>query len=145
MEREGRGERIAGERVGGENSVQQVTGTLVCQSGGCQDGRHASLEPCFSIWLEVSVLSPVYCSCVCVCTVYKQAAVKQGLSILLRRFSFIGPGTAGKTAEHGADNGDHCNSELLCLCPSLCFHVTGLSKLVCLSISPQSILFILCS
>lgn len=31
----------------GKNLVQQVTGTLVCQSGGRQDGRHASPEPQF--------------------------------------------------------------------------------------------------
>lgn len=37
--REGRGEGR------GNNLVQQVTGTLVCQSGGRQDGCHVSLEP----------------------------------------------------------------------------------------------------
>ena len=69
----------------------------------------------------------------CVCEfeylsgIFKQAAVKQGLSILLRSFSLkTRSGTAAQTAGHGADSGDQTNllSLSFSLPPSLQSHVT---------------------
>lgn len=58
------------------------SGTLVCQSGEKEDGRHVSLEPCFMV-LEYVLKNLAYFryfvqACMCA---FVLAALKQGFSI----------------------------------------------------------------
>lgn len=82
VEGERKGEREDRGKEGGENLVQQVTGTLVCQSGGRQDGCPASLEPC----LRSMNLKFGFYVCVCVFEYLKTGCSETGLLHLVKEF-----------------------------------------------------------